>query len=739
MRPGSLPVSLRQPAYTLFGANTEVGKTIFSTLLVRALAPKVRYIKPVSTGPLDEADYAHIKRFTNVDGHFFYQFDRPCSPHLAAREHGDDVPSDATIIQKLTSLLAEPSEGITLIETAGGVHSPSPEGNSQLQLLRPLRLPVLLIADTKLGGISTTMSAYESLRLNGFDVTAILGFKQDWGNLEYLAGKLDVPIVQVPPPPARLDDIRADCEHMAVYYDLLAVSAPVKYIKEHLQAEHTQRLARLEEMPRKALDVLWYPFTQHKLVEEAKVTVIDSALQDEFAVYKAQSQQIGPVFDASASWWTQGLGHANSELALTAAYAAGRYGHVILPSAVNEPALALAEKLLETVGKGWASRVYYSDNGATAIEVALKMALKASRIRYAQDPVLAKLSPEELNLGVIGLVGAYHGDTIGAMDAAEPNVYNEQVDWYRTRGLFFDPPQWHLKQGKYVLTCAETGSIEATSLDEVFDLGRINSPLAEKYTAWINREIDAAVRRGQRFGALLFEPILMGAGGMIFVDPLFQHLLVKLVRSAKNLAPPAQAGDWEGLPVITDEVFTGLYRLGLPRTFDKLGFLPDISVNAKLLTGGLVPLAVTLATKEIFEVFNQGGKQDALLHGHSYTAHPVGTSVALKSLDLLKELHKGDLTSIWSDEFVVKMSHHARVEGMVCLGSVLALTLKAEGGYTSLQATGFLDALRADGVLARPLGNVVYFMASQITTEETARRVEGSILSAIDEISASEC
>jgi dethiobiotin synthetase/adenosylmethionine--8-amino-7-oxononanoate aminotransferase len=736
MRPGSLPVSLRQPAYTLFGANTEVGKTIFSTLLVRALAPRVRYIKPVSTGPLDEADYEHIKRYTNIDGHFFYQFDRPCSPHLAAREKGD-VPSDATILGKLTALLAEKSEGITLIETAGGVHSPSPEGNSQLQLLRPLRLPVLLIADAKLGGISTTMAAYESLKMYGYDVSAILGFKQDWGNLEYLASKLALPVIQIPPPPERLEDVRADCEHMAVYYDLLAASAPVKFIKELLHNEHEKRVSRLDEMPTRALDVLWYPFTQHKLVEKKNVTVIDSALQDDFAAYKAQDQLLAPVFDASASWWTQGLGHANSELALTAAYAAGRYGHVILPSAVNEPALALAEELLATVGKDWASRVYYSDNGATAIEVALKMALKASRVRYAQDPALAGKTPEQLNLGVIGLMGAYHGDTIGAMDAAEPNVYNEQVDWYRTRGLFFDPPQWHMKKGKWVLTCAETGSEECSSMDDIFNLAaRTDTPLAAQYTTWIQREIQDAVKRGQRFGALIFEPILMGAGGMIFVDPLFQHLLVKLVRSADNLAPASTQGTgWTGLPVITDEVFTGLYRLGLPRTFDKLNFLPDISVNAKLLTGGLVPLAVTLATKEMFEVFNQGGKQDALLHGHSYTAHPVGTSVAVKSLELLKELHKGDMSSVWSRAFVDSMSHHERIEGVICLGSVLALTLKAEGGYTSLQATGFLDALRADGVLARPLGNVVYFMASQITTDETARRVETSIQSAIDETS----
>lgn len=838
-------VPLAQPIYTIFGANTGVGKTIVSTLLVRSFAPApVSYIKPVSTGPLTEADYGHVGRFTGVEGSFFYQFDEPCSPHLAA---GPDPPRDSVILRKLAQQLSKTTDGPSFVETAGGVHSPAPSGSSQLELYRPLRMPVVLVADSALGGISTTVSAYESLKLHGFDVAAIVGFKADWGNLPYLASKLPVKTVQLPPPPARKDNAEEDAENMAVYYDLVSTSTVVQALRRELMDVHGRRVERLREMPQQALDTFWYPFTQHSHLTAGGVTTIDSALGDDFATFDASDTALRPVFDGSASWWTQGLGHGNSELALTAAYAASRYGHVILPNAVNEPALALAENLVATVGQGWASRVYYSDNGATGIEVALKMALKASRVRYGVDA-----DKGDLKLGIIGLTGSYHGDTIGAMDASDPNIYNDEVDWYEGRGLFFDPPSLLLIEGRWRLSlpaqsnqaALELGTVETEllfdSLADVFDLeARKQSPTAALYEAWITRRIGDAVSRGQKFGALLFEPLLLGAGGMVFVDPLFQHLLVTVVRASRDLCPAAAAAaidpaitggqpesgsefveeEWTGLPVITDEVFTGLYRLSHRRAFDLLSFTPDISVNAKLLTGGAVPLATTLASESIFRVFWRSEKKDALLHGHSYTAHPVGTSVALHSLaqldaiyqsppttsssssssggdppspsamasaaglpgvvetetilcargtarDARRDWHDSPLPSIWRRSFIHDLSHHKAVRGVICLGSVMAVTLvdhwatrsgRGKSGYGSTVSADLVARLRgprADatkgeddgdggggggegantgrGVMVRPLGDVVYIMASQITSRETADDVAAALSAALD-------
>lgn len=616
------------------------------------------------------------------------------------------------------------------------------------------------------------MSAYESLRLHGYDVVAIVGFRASWGNLPYLASKLPtVNTLQIPAPPQRRENIEEDEEGMSVYYDLVAQSGVIQALKQGLLDAHEARIARLREMPSKAISKFWYPFTQHSQLSEKTITTIDSANKDDFATFDQSSASLRSVFDGSASWWTQGLGHGNSELALEAAYAISRYGHVILPNAVNEPALALVEELLTTVGSGWASRVYYSDNGATGIEVALKMALKASRMRYGH-------SKDDLKLGIIGFTGSYHGDTIGAMDASDPNVYNEEVDWYQARGLFFDPPDLRMRNGKWHVSIppqANASSVRDevvfSDLREVFDLDdRLQSETASMYRDWITSRLESAVKNGQKFGALLFEPILLGAGGMVFVDPLFQRLIVDLVRSSALLCPPPVSAlasgqqEWTGLPVITDEVFTGLFRLSRLCAFHLLKIYPDISVNAKLLTGGAVPLATTMSTEAIFNVFFQSDKKDALLHGHSYTAHPVGTSIALKSLEKLTQMHaegtessstdhsesaviesmrrdwKGEpISSIWSRSFVLSLSHHKRLSHLVCLGSVLAITLHSDRpGYSSLVATKVLDKLRRGseedgGVMARPLGNVVYFMASQITNRETAARVERLIISALED------
>jgi dethiobiotin synthetase/adenosylmethionine--8-amino-7-oxononanoate aminotransferase len=202
-------------------------------------------------------------------------------------------------------------------------------------------------------------------------------------------------------------------------------------------------------------------------------------------------------------------------------------------------------------------------------------------------------------------------------------------------------------------------------------------------------------------------------------DPLFQQALARVVRRyqflPKSERKPEDPNSWTGLPVVFDEVFTGLYRLG---RFSAASFLqthPDISVHAKLLTGGLLPLSVTIASDSIFDAFWGDEKSDALLHGHSYTAHPIGCHVANTSLNemrilsngqgwtqhrkdwekpsaipvrsgpyLNKSLLAGDdnsgTWSMWSKSTVEKLSHHPRVDHVMALGSVLAVSLKDESG-----------------------------------------------------------
>lgn len=252
-------------------------------------------------------------------------------------------------------------------------------------------------------------------------------------------------------------------------------------------------------------------------------------------------------------------------------------------------------------------------------------------------------------------------------------------------------------------------------------------------------------------------------------DPLFQRTLVKVVRQSPELFgrkhQPNDELDWSGLPVVFDEVFTGIYRLGRFSAASFLGVDPDISVHAKLLTGGLLPLSVTLASESVFRSFLSDDKSDALLHGHSYTAHAVGCQVALESLKTMMKMEKSgewgwaiscqqksdDQTqhasseqvaaiadsrvwSVWSHELVEWLSWQKGVEGVWALGTVLAIHMGSAGGvvgvgYKSTAAKGLqaalLKASEDDGsVHSRVLGNVLYLMAGQTTTEESVRRVE---------------
>lgn len=242
-------------------------------------------------------------------------------------------------------------------------------------------------------------------------------------------------------------------------------------------------------------------------------------------------------------------------------------------------------------------------------------------------------------------------------------------------------------------------------------------------------------------------------------DPLFQHVLVNIVRRSShifggNVQSETSSLSWNGLPVIFDEVFTGLYRLGRFNASSFIGADADISVHAKLLTGGLVPLCATLASEEIFAAFASDDKADALLHGHSYTAHPVGCQVAVESLKELQRLDRrghwdwakqeqpdssglgstasAPVWSVWSQDLVTYLSQQSEtVAGTWALGTVLAIHMRAADGpgYNSNAATKLQQVLVANhntnstagGIVnmhIRVLGNVLYIMAGQKTGPE---------------------
>jgi bifunctional dethiobiotin synthetase / adenosylmethionine---8-amino-7-oxononanoate aminotransferase len=694
----------------------------------------------------------------------------------------------------------------------------------------------LLIGDSRLGGISSTISAFESLYVRGYDVQSVVLFEDSkWGNYPYLRKHFTqhgIDTFAIPMPPPRQLSSKSDESAMLEYYRTTSSLPSVDALISRMHLMHHRRQSKLSSMSALAESVIWHPFRQHGLQQD--IVAIDSAYGDQFQAYtpepdppsspKAISSKLGniampktsnmltPLFDGSASWWTQGLGHGNPALSLTAAHAAGRYGHVMFANAVHEPALDLSYSLLSTLGNPRLSRVFYTDNGSTGMEVAVKMGLRASCARYGWNKQKDKIE-------VLGLAGSYHGDTIGVMNCSEPSPFNEKVDWYKPSGFWFNPPRLEMRQGVWEVTLPHdlTSGVaneeidpswerkfQFKSLAEVFDFKtRKLAKHTNLYAQIIRRTLARLIKdRHRKFGALILEPIIMGAGGMIFVDPLFQRILIQQVRRlnvkdgtfslgehAGNQPPSKTPIDWTGLPVIADEVFTGLYRLGRPSSssflsvdplsdrvktpsLNGLDIAPDISVHAKLLTGGLLPLAITTASESIFNTFLSDKKQDALLHGHSYTAHAIGCAVANKSLKELDSMDKNrkwdsyktawDLPSdpastlltppppanapspfsptcwsFWSLDTLIALSHSPRVSGVWALGTVLALTLRSDNstsGYTSNAAATLQQRLLVErdeegaGIHSRVLGDVLYLMTSLTTDPPAVRRIEKTLI-----------
>lgn len=544
----------------------------------------------------------------------------------------------------------------------------------------------------------------------------------------------------------------------------------------YLQSTHKERLERLDSMSSQATRELWWPFTQHASLQEKEVQVIDSRCGETWQVFQPDTESgnpmTRPLLDGCSSWWTQAVPNfqLQSEVARSISYAAGRYLHVMFPENAHEPALSLSHRLLATVGKGWASRVFFSDDGSTAIEVALKMAFR----KFLRGSSMNQSSEAELI--VLGLTYAYHGDTLGAMDCVAPSVFNHkdfQAPWYKGRGLFLDPPHVSLIKGRWGFVRPFPSWMEAhtatlnkeaelwSTLDDVMLLDRDGYLLSSIYRSYIEATMDQHLTSDarRRFAAVIIEPILQGAGGMNMIDSQFQKAMIQVCRS-------------RGIPVIFDEVMTGVYRLGtLEGGGRMLRERPDIACFAKILSAGAMPLAVTFASEEIFNAFKGDTKLQALLHGHSYTAYPIGCAVAVTALDLLTSprhnpnlctpsrtkcnclLPCGRLLNLWDEGEAAILSSHPLVSRVAVIGTVIAVELSpltnkthgsgyadapiastTTGGGLAVEAARRLRAVSEGAIFCRPLGSVLYFMVPPSIERSTCDSMSSTLRSVLDSI-----
>ena len=355
------------------------------------------------------------------------------------------------------------------------------------------------------------------------------------------------------------------------------------------------------------------------------------------------------LLDGISSWWVNIHGHAHPRLNQAITEQAKRLEHVIFAGATHEPAVDLAERLVGVLPAGL-TKIFYSDNGSTAVEVAVKLA-----IQYWRN------QGQPLRQRIVALQHAYHGDTIGAMAVSAPSVFTEA----------FTPL--------------------------LFPIDRVNPDGVDSHLQ----------RYGERVAAVIVEPMLQGAGGMIMWP-------------AESLARVREACYRHGVLMIADEVLTGFGRTGRMFACEHASVTPDIMCLSKALTAGYLPLAATATSNAIYDAFLSDDRTKTFFHGHSFTANPLACAVALASLDLIEEGRILDRIARLERQLrdgLAPLKDAPRVADVRVLGGVGVVELESDGGYLDSVGPRLYDAFLQRGALLRPLGNVVYFMPPYVITD----------------------
>jgi adenosylmethionine-8-amino-7-oxononanoate aminotransferase len=416
---------------------------------------------------------------------------------------------------------------------------------------------------------------------------------------------------------------------------------------------------------------VWHPYTQ-ALTQPAPLAVTRG---EGVYLFTEDGQR---VLDGISSWWVNIHGHAHPRLNAALAEQASKIEHVLFAGCTHDPAVTLAERLLEVLPAGLA-RIFYSDNGSTAVEVALKMAIQYWRNRGEPNRRL-----------FVTLRGAYHGDTVGAMSASEDSIFTAAF-----KPLLFDVER---ADAPYCYRCPLGLDRSSCGIDCLDSLRGV----LERH-------------RGDVAGVLV-EPMLQGAGGMI-------------VWPAEFLAGVRRLCDASNTLMIADEVLTGFGRTGRMFACEHAGVTPDLMCLSKALTAGYLPLGVTAVTSAIYDAFSSTDRAKTFFHGHSFTANPLACAVAIASLDLLRET--GALARVTCLEALLRagldpLRACAPVGDVRVLGGVGVIELVADKG--TKEGGGYLDgigpriaaACLSRGLLIRPLGNIVYFMPPYVITDAEA-------------------
>ena len=663
--------------HTIFiaGTGTGIGKTTVAAALGEGWGERTRvaYWKPVSSGqPSDtEVIAQHVPQVKIFSPCFTYA--TPISPHAAAVEEQKAAVNLLALVARLDDIQRSTTYDVLLIEAAGGLLVPL---NSELQTwldflvelesgkqawrseAKRTELDIVLVASSGLGTLNHTALSRRCLQDNGFAVKAIVMCGERFHDNEPTVQRMNenVPVYSL-----------ENCAELSGSKAWSAQShALARFIDDNLTPATTEAQTWCEHDK----SSVWHPFTRQDASASPR------------GIVKARGVWLEDkdgqcMIDGISSWWTNNIGHGRAEIAQACATQIHKCDHVAFAGLTHEPAAQLAHEILQRSDNHYA-RVFFSDNGSTAVEVALKIAFQYQRNR-GQAP----------RNTFVALHGGYHGDTIGAMSVSDLDRFRGEFSSLLFKTLRLSPVTSHPSR-----VCPEG----AQALSQ--NLAACQQLLADHATD---------------ICAIIVEPLVQGAAGMVMQEVAWLQALSQL------------AAEYD-IVLIFDEVFTACGRCGYDFAFQRAGIVPDIVCLAKGLTGGVLPLGLTLTQAKFFDSFVTAER--AFMHGHTYTANPTICRTALTALAIAQQENINACALQLENRFNAWIAaQQTRLTNPRALGGILAFEVR-----DAAAAQAYVQAAATRQLFLRPLGNTIYFTPPLVIAEDELNIAFNALEQALTEV-----